>query len=215
MRRFYDDYSMRYAARLDEAHRFALGLAHVTRELAAPDYKETSSSWQTIEVFHVRLHSMLEDLIGELENQIAGLAKFRKMLTETRSPKARVVQEGLFQCREERLAEIQAMRNALTFEERVGIWLLRNYAAHAGIRSDGIQLKKGKVSEKVKVCGKELLIPELDEIRNRLNEVHAHEFSAAVAIAKKVEMHVEKIFATYHLELELHRRFTTLGKALR
>jgi len=211
LERWLQDASQRFPARLEETHRYVLGLARVTRELAAPNFTDTPDSWKSVELFHIKLHSVLEDLYEPVKKR----AEVSKAFVLTRSTGARTIQQALIDCVVERFDILSAMRDALSFEQRAGIRLLRNYASHTGIESDGLRFKGGKLKDSITVCGRTLSIEELDDLRNRLAENLSNELEGAKHVARIIREYVDQLFATYEREMAIHERVTTLERSQR
>ena len=87
-----------------------------------------------------------------------------------------------------------AVRDALTFEEQVVIWVLRNHACHYWVDRDGITKVGGRgnlrlgarVKEEQTVAGKTLSIPEIDRMVREFREKHTTQRNAARALAQRI-----------------------------
>lgn len=149
-------------------------------------------------LFYVRLYAAVEELPERL-----GLGReFRETAHEelilNAPPEQRDVLGRLLFLRAEQHRCSTALRDGLTPDERVVLWLIRNYNCHIGVDGDGLKLKKsGEISELREVAGRTLSIAQIDEIRNAMARRYANEFEAAKEIAKKLLVRVEALFEAF------------------
>ncbi len=150
--RWHRDVEQRAEAQADETRRWIVQLTDLCRRLAASTTTDPEAEgWLEVALFYIRLYSVVEELPAKLaagrELRQKGAAALALELERVAQPQRELMGRLLFVLDEQHRCAV-GIRDALTFKERVVLWLLRHYNCHLGIVKDGLKLTdKGEVSE--------------------------------------------------------------------
>lgn len=150
-----------------------------------------------VSLFYIRLYAVTEELPERLQPGRPYMEGMAGEWSEKVPAEGRELLERVLFLSAELFRRSLAIRDALTFEERVVLWLIRNYNCHMVIDSDGLKLNKsGNVSDVRDVAGRRLTVAEIDQVRNDMALRHANEAEGAKAMATRVRGAAEGLLAT-------------------
>lgn len=193
---FIRDAASRSDGRAEAEYRWAQQLKDLTNALADGPKRSYAARLQ-VSLFWIRLHGALEEFPAQREPAYRWREQHRADLETAASAfltHVRAFLNEAIRLGDQTYLRSAALQRALTYEQRVLVWALRQENAHVQVAATGLTLTKSLVISDLRtVCGKQVTVAELDRILAEQRAIHPDEFEAGVAIARQVRSEVESL----------------------
>ena len=202
---YLDDAWTRSYSRVLEQRRWVRQLSKLTSTISwLPNGRVPPELWVEVALFWIRLYGAVEELpdINMDAQSLRSLygdhidAAAKSLLIDER------VAKRVLMLNDQLHSGAMKLQQRFSFDERVVLWWHRHQHSHVILGSIGLKLnKKGELSDKREIAGREITVYEIDRILRKHRERYVDEGAAAIAFARLAETAVAQV-ETVAAELE-------------